>query len=340
MNDNMKILITGGAGFIGSNFIHYVIQKHPDYEIINLDKLTYAGNLENLKEIENNPNYHFIKGDICDRKLVTSIVENFKIQVIINFAAESHVDRSIMGADVFIQTNVVGTQTLLEVAREKKIEKFVQISTDEVYGSLGADGKFKEDTPLHPNSPYSASKASADLLALAYHHTFGTPVIITRCSNNYGPYQFPEKLIPLMIINALNDKPLPIYGDGRNIRDWIFVKDHCEAILTVLENGKIGEIYNIGAENEKTNIEIVKLILKELNKDESLITFVKDRPGHDKRYAIDANKIKTQLGWKPKHTFETALKATINWYLENKSWWNKIISGEYLKYYKKWYEER
>ncbi len=340
MNDNMKILITGGAGFIGSNFIHYVIQKYPDYEIINLDKLTYAGNLENLKEIENNPNYHFIKGDICDRKLVTSIVENFKIQVIINFAAESHVDRSIMGADVFIQTNVVGTQTLLEVAREKKIEKFVQISTDEVYGSLDANGKFKEDTPLHPNSPYSASKASADLLALAYHHTFGTPVIITRCSNNYGPYQFPEKLIPLMIINALNNKPLPIYGDGRNIRDWIFVKDHCEAILTVLENGKIGEIYNIGAENEKTNIEIVKLILKELNKDESLITFVKDRPGHDKRYAIDANKIKTQLGWKPKHTFETALKATINWYLENKSWWNKIISGEYLKYYKKWYGER
>lgn len=340
MNNKLKIFVTGGAGFIGSNFIHYVFHKHPDYEIVNLDKLTYAGNLENLKDIENNPNYHFIKGDICDRKLVTSIVEDFKIQVIVNFAAESHVDRSIMGADVFIQTNIVGTQTLLEVAREKKIEKFIQISTDEVYGSLGTDGKFTEDTPLHPNSPYAASKASADLLALAYNHTYGTPVIITRCSNNYGPYQFPEKLIPLMIVNALNNKSLPVYGDGKNVRDWIYVKDHCDAILTIIKNGKIGEIYNIGAENEKPNIEIVKLILKELGKDESLIKFVKDRPGHDRRYAIDATKIKTQLGWQPAYSFETAIKSTISWYLENKSWWNKIISGEYLNYYKKWYEER
>ncbi|RCK72884.1 MAG: dTDP-glucose 4,6-dehydratase [Ignavibacteriae bacterium] len=336
----MRILVTGGAGFIGSNFIHHLIQKHPDYLIINLDKLTYAGNLENLKTIENNPNYNFIKGDICDRNLVASIIDNFKVQAIINFAAESHVDRSIMGSDVFIQTNIVGTHTLLEVAREKNIEKFIQISTDEVYGSLDSAGKFTEQTPLHPNSPYAASKASADLLALAYQHTYGVPVIITRCSNNYGPYQFPEKLIPLMIVNALNNKPLPIYGDGQNVRDWIYVTDHCEAILTVLEKGKIGEVYNIGAENEKPNIEIVKLILKELGKDESLIKFVKDRPGHDRRYAIDATKIKTELGWRPAYTFEKAIKSTIDWYLDNETWWNKIISGEYLNYYKKWYEER
>lgn len=336
----MRILVTGGAGFIGSNFIHHLIQKHPDYLIINLDKLTYAGNLENLKTIENNPNYNFIKGDICDRNLVASIIDNFKVQAIINFAAESHVDRSIMGSDVFIQTNIVGTHTLLEVAREKNIEKFIQISTDEVYGSLDSAGKFTEQTPLHPNSPYAASKASADLLALAYQHTYGVPVIITRCSNNYGPYQFPEKLIPLMIVNALNNKPLPIYGDGQNVRDWIYVTDHCEAILTVLDKGKIGEVYNIGAENEKPNIEIVKLILKELGKDESLIKFVKDRPGHDRRYAIDATKIKTELGWRPAYTFEKAIKSTIDWYLDNETWWNKIISGEYLNYYKKWYEER
>ncbi len=334
-----KILVTGGCGFIGSNFIRYVL-KNSDYEIVNLDKLTYAGNLKNLVDIEENSRYKFYRGDICNYEFVSYLVDREKIDSIINFAAESHVDRSILSSQEFIRTNVIGTNVLLEVARQNAIERFVQISTDEVYGSLGPDGKFTETTPLSPNSPYSASKASADLLVKAYHHTYGVPTLITRCSNNYGPYQFPEKLIPLMIINALSNKPLPVYGDGMNVRDWIYVEDHCDAILKVFESGKIGEVYNIGAENEKPNIEIVKLILKELGKDESLITFVKDRPGHDRRYAIDATKIKEELNWKPKYTFERAIKETIAWYQENKSWWQEIISGEYLNYYKKWYEER
>lgn len=334
-----KILVTGGCGFIGSNFIRYIL-KNSDYEVVNLDKLTYAGNLKNLVDVQNNPKYKFYRGDICNYELVAYIVEKEKVDAIINFAAESHVDRSILSSQEFIRTNVTGTNVLLEVTRQFELERFVQISTDEVYGSLGPEGKFTETTPLSPNSPYSASKASADLLVRAYNHTYGLPTLITRCSNNYGPYQFPEKLIPLMIINAINNKPLPVYGDGMNVRDWIYVEDHCDAILKVLEKGKIGEVYNIGAENEKPNIEIVKLILKELGKDESLITYVKDRPGHDRRYAIDATKIKTELGWKPAHTFENAIKETISWYLQNKSWWEEIISGDYLNYYKKWYEER
>lgn len=334
-----KILVTGGCGFIGSNFIRYAL-KNSDYEIVNLDKLTYAGNLKNLVDVQNDPRYKFYKGDICNFELVSFIIEKENVDSIINFAAESHVDRSILSSQEFIRTNVTGTNVLLEVTRLYQLKKFLQISTDEVYGSLGPEGKFTEETPLSPNSPYSASKASADLLVKAFHHTYGVPALITRCSNNYGPYQFPEKLIPLMIINALNNKPLPVYGDGMNVRDWIYVEDHCEAILKVFEKGRIGEVYNIGAENEKPNIEIVKLILKELGKDESLITYVKDRPGHDRRYAIDATKIKTELGWKPSHTFETAIKETINWYIENQSWWKEIISGDYLNYYKKWYEER
>jgi dTDP-glucose 4,6-dehydratase len=334
-----KILVTGGCGFIGSNFIRYAL-KNSDYEIVNLDKLTYAGNLKNLVDVQNDPRYKFYKGDICNFELVSFIIEKENVDSIINFAAESHVDRSILSSQEFIRTNVTGTNVLLEVTRLYQLKKFLQISTDEVYGSLGPEGKFTEETPLSPNSPYSASKASADLLVKAFHHTYGVPALITRCSNNYGPYQFPEKLIPLMIINALNNKPLPVYGDGMNVRDWIYVEDHCEAILKVFEKGRIGEVYNIGAENEKPNIEIVKLILKELGKDESLITYVKDRPGHDRRYAIDATKIKTELGWKPSHTFETAIKETINWYIQNQSWWKEIISGDYLNYYKKWYEER
>jgi len=334
-----KILVTGGCGFIGSNFIRYTL-KNSDYEIVNIDKLTYAGNLKNLIDVQSNKRYKFYKADICNYELVSYIIEKEKVDSIINFAAESHVDRSILSSQEFIRTNVTGTNVLLELTRLYSLERFVQISTDEVYGSLGPDGKFTETTPLSPNSPYSASKASADLLVRAYNHTYGLPALITRCSNNYGPFQFPEKLIPLMIINAINNKPLPVYGDGMNVRDWIYVEDHCDAILKVFEKGEIGEVYNIGAENEMPNIEIVKLILKELGKDESLITFVKDRPGHDRRYAIDATKIKTKLNWKPNHTFETAIKETISWYLQNKSWWEEIISGDYLNYYKKWYEER
>ncbi len=334
-----KILITGGCGFIGSNFIRFLLSKS-DYEVVNLDKLTYAGNLENLLDVQNNPRYKFYRGDICNYELVSHIINKEKIDSIINFAAESHVDRSILSSQEFIRTNVTGTNVLLEITRQFELEKFLQISTDEVYGSLGPEGKFTEETPLSPNSPYSASKASADLLVRAYHHTYNVPVLITRCSNNYGPYQFPEKLIPLMIINALNNRPLPVYGDGLNIRDWIYVEDHCNAILKVFENGRLGEIYNIGAENEKPNIEIVKLILKELGKDESLITYVKDRPGHDRRYAIDPSKIRRELNWKPEHTFEEAIKITIDWYINHKDWWEGIISGDYLNYYKKWYEER
>jgi len=333
-----KILVTGGAGFIGSNFIRIALKTRNDFFIVNYDKLTYAGNLENLIDMEKNERYVFEKGDICNAEFVDYVIEKYEIEYIINFAAESHVDRSILGSEPFVRTNVLGTAVLLNSAKKFGIKRFLQVSTDEVYGSLGQTGYFTEQTPLSPNSPYSASKASADLMVKAYNHTFGLDAVITRCSNNYGPYQFPEKLIPLMIINALNNKQLPVYGDGKNVRDWIYVDDHCEAILTVFEKGKSGEIYNIGSENEKTNIEIVKLIVKELNKDESLITFVKDRPGHDRRYAIDATKIKTELGWQPKHSFETAIKDTILWYVKNKSWWERIINGEYKNYYKTQYE--
>lgn len=335
-----NILVTGGAGFIGSNFIKYILDREKYFRIINLDKLTYAGNLRNLQSVEDNPNYKFYKGDICNKELVDYIVSKEKIDTIVNFAAESHVDRSILSSNIFINTNVIGTNVLLEAAKNFELERYLQISTDEVYGSLGANGKFSETTPLSPNSPYSASKASADLLTHAYFHTYNVPTIITRCSNNYGPYQFPEKLIPLMIINALNEKSLPVYGDGMNVRDWIYVEDHCEAIHLILTKGISGEVYNIGASNEMPNIEIVKLILNYLRKDESLITFVKDRPGHDRRYAIDSSKIKTELGWNPKHSFEDAIHKTIDWYIEYKSWWEEIISGDYQNYYRKWYIER
>ena len=313
-----KLLITGGAGFIGSNFIKYILNKYPNYEIINLDALTYCGNLENLTDIESNPNYTFIKGDICDNVLVTDITKD--VDYIINFAAESHVDRSISDPEIFIKSNILGTQVLLDAARKANIKKYLQISTDEVYGSLGKEGYFTENTPLSANSPYSASKAGADLMVRAYHNTFKLPINITRCSNNYGPYQFPEKLIPLMISNALENKKLPIYGNGKNIRDWLHVYDHCSAIDLVLHKGKNGEIYNIGGNNEKQNIDIVKLILKNLNKPETLIQYVKDRPGHDQRYAIDSTKIQKELGWKPKYTFKTVINKTIQWYLNNQEW--------------------
>ena len=333
-----KILVTGGAGFIGSNFVRYMLNKYNNYEIVNLDSLTYCGNLENLKEIEDNPNYTFIKGNITEKQLVYKIVHN--IDYIINFAAETHVDRSIEDPEIFIKSNILGTQILMDAAKRYDVKKYVQISTDEVYGSLGKTGYFSENTPLTPNSPYSASKAGADLMVRAYNKTFNLPVNITRCSNNYGPYQFPEKLIPLMISNALENKPLPIYGDGKNVRDWLHVYDHCSAIDLVLHNGKIGEVYNIGGNNEKTNIDIVKLILKELGKDESLINYVKDRPGHDRRYAIDSTKIQNELGWKPKYKFEDGLSETIIWYLDNRNWWERIKSGKYVEYYQKMYGNR
>jgi dTDP-glucose 4,6-dehydratase len=336
----MKLLVTGGCGFIGSNFVRYMLETHPDDTVVNLDKLTYAGNLENLDDVSGNPRYQFVRGDICDRSTIELCVRENGIDAIVNFAAESHVDRSIMGAAVFIETNVGGTQVLLDVAREASVKRFIQISTDEVYGSLGPQGKFAETTLLHPNSPYAASKASADHLALAYQHTFGVPVIITRCSNNYGPYQFPEKLIPLMIANAVDEKPLPVYGDGLNVRDWLYVRDHCSAIALVLRQGRIGEVYNIGGNNEWKNIDIVRLLLKKVGRPERLITFVKDRLGHDRRYAIDATKIMSELGWKPSVTFEQGLSETVEWYRSNESWWRRIISGEYQHYYRKMYEER
>ena len=333
-----KILVTGGAGFIGSNFVRYMLDKYPDYEIVNLDSLTYCGNLENLQGIEDNPNYKFIKGDITDKALVFEIVS--EMDYVINFAAESHVDRSIEDPEIFIKSNILGTQVLLDAAKEYSVKKYLQVSTDEVYGSLGETGYFREDTPLSANSPYSASKAGADLMVRAYNKTFGLPVNITRCSNNYGPYQFPEKLIPLMISNALENEPLPVYGDGLNVRDWLHVYDHCTAIDLVLHQGKVGEVYNIGGNNEKKNIEIIKLILENLDKPESLIKYVKDRPGHDRRYAIDSSKIQDELGWKPKYTFETGIAETIQWYLDNKEWWEKVKSGEYLDYYQKMYSDR
>ena len=333
-----NILVTGGAGFIGSNFVRYMVEKYSDYHIINLDALTYCGNLENLKDIEDKDNYTFVKGDIRDKAIVDELVE--KSDYVINFAAESHVDRSIADPEIFIKSNVLGTQVLLNAAKEHGVEKYIQISTDEVYGTLGKTGYFTEDTPLQPNSPYSASKAGGDLIARAYHETFGLPVNITRCSNNYGPYQFPEKLIPLMISNALEDKKLPLYGDGKNIRDWLHVHDHCSAIDLVLHEAKPGEVYNIGGNNEKQNIEIVKLILGELGKDESLIEFVTDRLGHDRRYAIDSTKIQEELSWKPEYTFEVGIRKTIQWYLDNQDWMSQVKSGQYQQYYERMYSGR
>ena len=334
----MKLLVTGGVGFIGSNFIRHIRQEHPDWEITNLDKLTYAGNLENLKDIQDQPGYHFVKGDIADRKLVDKLVSQ-GFDVIVNFAAESHVDRSILDASPFIETNVKGTQVLLEGAKNHGIQRFLQVSTDEVYGSIDS-GCFTEEAPLSPNSPYSASKAAADLLCRAYFKTHHLPAIITRCTNNFGPYQFPEKLIPLVITNALEDKPIPVYGDGLNSRDWIFVADHCRALDAVIQKGQTGEIYNIGGGNEKTNLELIRKLLELLDKPQSLIQFVTDRPAHDRRYAVDCARIATELGWKPAYSFEKALRATVDWYLKSESWWRSIKSGEYVKYYERMYSHR
>ena len=337
-----NILVTGGAGFIGSNFVKYILKNY-DYNIYNFDKLTYAGNLENLTDVEKNPKYKFVKGDICDRAVVEKTVKENNIDTIVHFAAESHVDRSILGSEEFIVTNVLGTQVLLDVAKDTGLEKYLQVSTDEVYGSLPEDKKeikFTENTPITTNSPYSASKAAADLLCNAYYHTHKLPVLITRCSNNYGLYQFPEKLIPLMIAKAKDGEKLPVYGDGKNVRDWLYVEDHCSAICEVLHKGKLGDVYNIGGNNEWFNIDIVKLILKKLGKSEDQISYVKDRPGHDRRYAIDSTKIQTELGWKPKHQFEDGIEETVHWYLENEDWWRKVMSGEYLKYYEKNYADK
>lgn len=336
----MNILVTGGAGFIGSNFVRHMIETYPTYSIVNYDLLTYAGNLENLKDIESHENYTFVKGDINNRELVDHLVKYHNIDVIVNFAAESHVDRSITEPDIFIKSNVLGTQALLDVAKANNLKKYVQVSTDEVYGSLGETGYFTEETPLAPNSPYSASKAGADMLVSAYHETFGMNVNITRCSNNYGPYHFPEKLIPLMVTNALEGKELPIYGDGKNVRDWLHVKDHCAAIDLVIHKGEPGEIYNVGGHNERTNNEIVHLIVEKLNAPKELIKFVEDRLGHDRRYAIDPTKLTTELGWKPKYTFDTGIVETIQWYLDNQDWWKNIKSGDYVNYYNKQYGDK
>jgi dTDP-glucose 4,6-dehydratase len=336
----MKILVTGGCGFIGSNFILHMLEKHPTCEIINLDLLTYAGNLENLVDTRPYGDRHvFVRGDITDKEVVSSLAEK-GLDAIVNFAAESHVDRSIMDSAAFIQTNICGTQTLLECCRNFGIKRYLQISTDEVYGSLGPEGAFCETTPPAPNSPYAASKAAADLIVRSYHKTYGIDAVITRCSNNYGPYQFPEKLIPLMITNAVEDKKLPVYGDGMNVRDWIHVSDHCSAIDVVLREGKSGEVYNIGGNCERHNIDIVKYILKRLDKSESLIHYVEDRPGHDRRYAMDASKLKKDLGWEPRITFEEGMNQTIMWYLEHEMWWQRIKTGDYLNYYFQWYGSR
>ena len=339
----MKLIITGGAGFIGSNFIYYELKQHSEDEFICLDKLTYAGNLTSLKDAMQQPNFKFVKGDIADRDFVYSLFEAEKPDVVVNFAAESHVDRSILEPELFLKTNVIGTGVLMDACRKYGIRRYHQVSTDEVYGDLPLDRPdlfFTETTPLHTSSPYSASKASADLLVLAYHRTYGLPVTISRCSNNYGPYHFPEKLIPLMIINALHDKALPVYGDGANVRDWLYVEDHCSAIDLIIRHGREGEVYNVGGHNEKSNLDVVKIILKALGKSEDLITFVKDRPGHDRRYAIDPTKIHNELGWLPQTKFEDGIAKTIEWYLASKEWWQEIISGEYQKYYEKMYKNR
>lgn len=336
----MKVLVTGGAGFIGGNFVQYMVNKYPEDMIINLDKLTYAGNLETCKEVEKKPNYSFIKGDIANRKFIFELFEKEKFDIVVNFAAESHVDRSITNPEIFVKTNVIGTTTLLDACNRYGIKRYHQVSTDEVYGDLPLDRPdlfFSENTPIHASSPYSSAKASADLFVLAYFKTYGLPVTVSRCSNNYGPYHFPEKLIPLIISRALADKDIPVYGKGENIRDWLHVYDHCVAIDLIIRNGRIGEVYNIGGHNEKTNIEVVKTILKALNKSESLIKYVDDRKGHDLRYAIDPTKIETELGWKPKYNFNSGIQQTIQWYLDNKEWWENIISGEYRKYFDKMY---
>lgn len=336
----MTIIVTGGAGFIGGNYIHYHLAAHPEDRVICLDKLTYAGNLSTLRPVMDKPNFRFVKEDICDRGAVFGLFEDEKPDVVVNFAAESHVDRSIENPEIFLQTNIIGTSVLMDACREFGIGRYHQVSTDEVYGDLPLDRPdlfFTEETPIHTSSPYSASKASADLLVMAYARTYGLPVSISRCSNNYGPYHFPEKLIPLMIINAQHDKPLPIYGEGLNVRDWLYVEDHCKAIDLVVRNGREGEVYNIGGHNEMRNIDIVKLICRELGKPESLITHVTDRKGHDLRYAIDPTKIHNELGWLPETRFADGVKKTIRWYLDNESWWSEIISGEYQRYYERMY---
>lgn len=339
MAEHKRLFVTGGCGFIGSNFIRFALANHSDISILNYDKLTYAGNPENLADIEKDPRYKFVRGDIADHEAVDAALTH-EFDAVVNFAAETHVDRSILDAGEFIRTNVLGTQMLLEVARARGTRKFVQISTDEVYGSLGPTGYFTEETPLAPNSPYSASKASADLIARSYFHTFAFPAVVTRCSNNFGPYQFPEKLIPLFVTNALAEESLPLYGDGRNVRDWIYVDDHSSAILAVLDRGRPGEVYNIGGGNERANVDITKLILTTLGKPESLIKYVKDRPGHDRRYAIDSSKTESELGWKPAHSFEEALERTIEWYVANPNWWQRVKSGAYREYYQRQYGNR
>jgi dTDP-glucose 4,6-dehydratase len=339
----MTIIVTGGAGFIGSNFVFHMLNKYPDYRIVCLDKLTYAGNLSILAPVMDNPNFRFVKLDICDREGVNQLFEEEHPDMVVNFAAESHVDRSIEDPGIFFQTNILGTATLMDACRKYGIKRYHQVSTDEVYGDLPLDWPdlfFTEETPIHTSSPYSSSKAGADLLVMAYHRTYGLPVTISRCSNNYGPYYFPEKLIPLMIANALANKPLPVYGEGLNIRDWLYVEDHCKAIDLIIHNGRVGEVYNVGGHNEKQNIEIVKIICKELEKPESLITHVGDWKGHDMRYAIDPTKIHNELGWLPETKFEDGIKKTIRWYLDNKEWWQTIISGEYQNYYEKMYGNR
>lgn len=339
----MKVVVTGGAGFIGGNFVHYMMKKHPEYEIICVDCLTYAGNMETLEPVRENPHFHFEKVDITNREEIYRIFEEYEPDMVVNFAAESHVDRSIENPEIFLRTNVLGTQVLLDACRKYGVLRYHQVSTDEVYGDLPLDRPdlfFTEETPIHTSSPYSASKAGADLLVQAYGRTYQLPVTISRCSNNYGPYHFPEKLIPLMIINALHDRELPVYGTGINVRDWLYVEDHCKAIDLILHNGTVGEVYNVGGHNEMTNLDIVKLILKRLGKPESLITFVKDRAGHDMRYAIDPTKIHKELGWYPETMFATGIEKTIEWYLAHEDWWQNIISGEYQEYYKKMYENR
>ena len=339
----MKILVTGGAGFIGGNFVHYQLKHHPEDQIICLDALTYAGNMETLKDAVSNPNFSFVQGSIADRDAVYALFEREMPDVVVNFAAESHVDRSIEDPGLFLQTNITGTGVLLDACRKYGVGRFHQVSTDEVYGDLPlerTDLFFTEETPLHTSSPYSASKASADLLTLAYFRTFKLPVTISRCSNNYGPYHFPEKLIPLMIINALSDKSLPVYGKGENVRDWLYVEDHCSAIDLIIRGGRVGEVYNIGGHNERTNLDVVKTILRTLGKPESLIRFVTDRPGHDLRYAIDASKIKNELGWVPQTTFDTGIQSTIEWYLKNEAWWKAVLDGSYRAYYDRMYKDR
>lgn len=339
----MKILVTGGAGFIGSNFIHHMVRNYPEYEIVNLDFLTYAGNLESLKDIEKEPNYRFVRGDIADRTFIMQLFEKERFDMVVNFAAESHVDRSITDPGIFVQTNVMGTQVLLDASKAYGVKRYHQVSSDEVYGDLPLDRRdlfFTEETPIHTSSPYSSSKASADLFVLAYYRTFGLPVTISRCSNNYGPYQFPEKMIPLMITRALEDGELPVYGKGENVRDWLHVADHCAAIDLIIHKGRVGEIYNIGGHNERTNLEVVKTILKALGKPESLIHHVADRLGHDLRYAIDPTKLETELGWKPQYSFDTGIAQTIEWYLTHKEWWQRIVSGAYSNYFEAMYGER